>query len=459
MACSPPARRAALLAAALLCSPALAQSGWPPVRERLGGATTIRDAGANAFGFPASVLDRHQRRRFVVGNSFFRQNWIESPATATSRDGLGPLFVARSCSACHHKDGRSAPPEAGDADRHGLLMRIGVRRPNGPDAPHPRYGAQIQDRAVQGVPAEARVVIRYQEIHGRYHDGTRWSLLRPAYDLEALAYGDLGPRATLGPRTAPQLIGLGLLEAVPVAELARRADPGDANGDGISGRVHYRDAERTVAGRFGWKATEPTVRSQVAAAFANDMGITSPDVPGSDLPPHQQALVGERDEPGPEIRARTFDDVVFYTQALAVPAQRDAHAPEVRRGQALFHAFGCADCHVPTLTTGNAAFVDAYADHRFHPYTDLLLHDMGEGLADGKHDGDAAPREWRTPPLWGVGLLDAVNGHTRLLHDGRARGVEEAVLWHGGEARIARECFVRAPAADRAALLRFVRSL
>ncbi|MFN3244694.1 MAG: di-heme oxidoredictase family protein [Planctomycetota bacterium] len=448
-----------LLAAALLLATATsAQHPASASVERLGGVATVDDTGGNAFGFPARVLDRKQRRRFLVGNSFFKQNWVEAPASASQRDGLGPLFNARSCSSCHLKDGRSAPPRADEHDRHGLLIRIGVRRAHGPDAPHPHYGGQVQDASVQGVAAEARVAIRYREVHGHYQDGQPFTLLQPEYELQDLRYGELGDDATIGPRVAPQLVGLGLLEAVPVAVLARRADPNDTNRDGISGRVPYLDAARTIVGRFGWKASEPTVRSQTAAAFVNDIGITSAVQPREAVTTTQRATVTV-DEAEPEIRTATFDKVVFYTQALAVPAQRDADDPQVQRGHALFEAYGCASCHAPTLETGDDAFVEAYRNQRFHPFTDLLLHDMGAGLADQKRDGDAQPSEWRTPPLWGIGLVETVNGHTRLLHDGRARDLAEAILWHGGEASGAREFFRRAPAGDRAALLAFVRSL
>jgi len=447
-----------LFAATLFAASPSAQQEGPKWTGELGGPATVADTSPNAFGFAAPSLTHRQRRAFLVGNSFFKQNWVESPASASERDGLGPLFNARSCSSCHLRDGRSAPPSDDMHDRHGLLMRIGVRREGAPDAEHPRYGGQVQDVAVLGAAAEARVVFGYEPVAGSYADGVAYELQRPSYALAAPAYGPLGDDVTLGPRTAPQVIGLGLLEAVPVEQLAALADPDDVDGDGISGRVHYLDAERRVAGRFGWKATQPTVRGQTAAAFVNDMGITSKDQPAEALTAAQMRALGV--EPlAPEIRAETFDKVVFYTQTLAVPAQRDVDAPEVRRGQELFAAMGCASCHLPTLTTGELAVVDNYRSRAFHPFTDLLLHDMGDELADQKRDGDARPSEWRTPPLWGLGLIETVNGHSRLLHDGRARGVAEAILWHGGEGRAARERFRTADAANRAALLAFLRSL
>ncbi|HYC78096.1 MAG TPA: di-heme oxidoredictase family protein, partial [Planctomycetota bacterium] len=275
--------------------------------------------------------------------------------------------------------------------------------------------------------------------------------------------GALGDGVVLGPRVAPALIGLGLLEAIPESVLARRADPDDRDGDGISGRVHWLgDGAERRAGRFGWKATQPTVELQTAAAFVHDMGVTSPRFPleppgdGGDPVSPRNATSGEAT---PEIDAGKLDRVVFYTRMLAVPAARDAAVPEVRRGAARFESFGCAACHTPSVETGDDAIHPAYRRVRIRPYTDLLLHDLGPDLADEKTDGDARPSEWRTPPLWGVGLTSTVSGHTRFLHDGRARNLAEAVLWHGGEAEAARERFRRAEKSDRAALLRFLESL
>lgn len=441
--------------------------------SRLGGAATIFDSGPNAFGFPAPELTPTERRAFAVGNSFFKQNWIAAPASTTGRDGLGPLFNARSCSSCHQKDGRSRPPADGEPERHGLLLRIGVRRDGGEggaDLPHPRYGAQLQDAAIRGAAPEARHAITLRTIAGAYGDGTPFELVAPGYAVIDLADGpldgdDVPGKVVLSPRTAPQLIGLGLLEAIPAESILALADPDDGDGDGISGRPNLLrgpDGD-TVLGRFGWKATQPDVRSQTAAAFVNDMGITSRLEPQEALTPAQRRRLGLATAAPAgdaiDIADHAFERVVFYTRVLAVPAQRDAGSPLVAAGRERFVAFGCARCHVPAHRTGAVDVHAAFADQTIFPYTDLLLHDLGEGLADGKRDGDAGPTEWRTPPLWGVGLVPVVNGHSRYLHDGRARDLAEAVLWHGGEAAAARERFRTAPAADRAALLAFLQSL
>lgn len=433
-----------------------AQTPTAPAWEHLGGGATVRDASTNAFSMPAPLLSPPERRAFVVGNSFFKQNWVTAPASTADRDGLGPLFNARSCSTCHFKDGRSRPPQDGEADRSGLLIRIGVPDGENQDRPHPHYGGQIQDDAVLGIKPEARVVIRNHAIEGHYEDGTTFVLHAPEYKLVDPAYGELGAPFALGPRTAPQLIGLGLLEAIPAAAIEALADPEDRSGDGISGRAHHLGGQ---LGRFGWKATQPTVESQTAAAFVNDMGITSRLQPDEVLTATERAHVQFASGGSPEIDDATFDRVVFYTRTLAVPAAREAASPSVQAGREHFVAFGCAACHTPQFVTGPVTWHANYGEQTIHPFTDLLLHDMGSGLADGKRDGDASPQEWRTPPLWGIGLVPVVNGHSRYLHDGRARDLAEAVLWHGGEGEAAKERFRTASRPDREALLAFLRAL
>lgn len=437
-------------AATLAASSLLAQSPSP----------TVADATNNAFSYPSPLLSAEDRRAFVVGNSFFKANWVERGASAKGLDGLGPLFNARSCSSCHLRDGRSSPPAPQDRERHGLLLRIGVRNGDAPDEAHPRYGAQVQDVAIAGAHAEAAVRIDYVSVVGAYGDGTSYELLRPSYRLDALAYGELGDGTVMGPRVAQHLIGLGLLESVPEARLRELEDPDDRDGDGVSGRVHVvRSAScgSDAAGRFGWKATQPTVLDQVAAAFVNDIGITSDVFADEPLAGAQASLQGPGD--GPEIDRKKLDRVAFYTRTLAVPAPRGTDDPVVRAGAQRFREFGCAACHVPSHTTSATAFHPAFSNVSFEPYTDLLLHDMGEALADGKRDGDARHEEWRTPPLWGLGLVETVNGHDRLLHDGRARGFAEAILWHGGEGDRSKERFRLASKSQRDELIAFLRSL
>lgn len=426
---------------------------------RLGGPATVDAAGPHAFSLPIPALPREDRRAFSVGNSFFRDNWVVAPASATGRDGLGPLFNANSCSACHADDGRGRPPLAAGERGVGAVVFISPRDADG--APHPTYGAQIQDQAIPGVAPEAAIALRERIERGLHPDGVPYELARIVPALENAAYGPLGD-VRISLRIGPQLIGGGLLESVDDATILALADPDDRDADGISGRAHIvADVEPRV-GRFGWKASKPTLDAQVMAALHGDMGITNPAHPSEpttaaqaiDSPSGGDPVKGE-----PEADAHKVARLVHYCRVLAVPAQRAADSPEVVRGRALFASAGCASCHAPTLRTGERSPVALLRGAEFHAYTDLLLHDMGDGLADDRREGDASGREWRTPPLWGLGLIETVNGHTRLLHDGRARSIEEAVLWHGGEAQRARDAFASMPREDRAALLAFLRSL
>jgi CxxC motif-containing protein (DUF1111 family) len=270
-------------------------------------------------------------------------------------------------------------------------------------------------------------------------------------------------------RIANPMIGLGLLEAIHPADILAKADPDDADGDGISGRpslVRHPETGEIMLGRFGWKATSPTVRIQSAEAFAGDIGISTPVVTDAfgecsirqqecrTMPTGVQKQLGAVEAPDP-----VLDLVAFYSRNLAVPARRDVDDPQVLHGKRLFYEAGCAACHTPKFVTSREASDEPLAFQLIWPYTDMLLHDMGEGLADGRPVGTASGREWRTAPLWGIGLTDTVNGHMQLLHDGRARGVLEAILWHGGEAKAARDRVVRMSPAEREALVRFVESL
>ena len=420
--------------------------------------TTVSDQTSNAFSFPSPLLSSSDRRAFSVGNALFRSNWVTAPSSTAGLDGLVPLFNARSCSSCHLRDGRSRPPEADERDRHGLLVRIGVRSSDGPDQPHAFYGDQIQDQAIPGVQPEAQVALSWLPSSGQYGDGEPFELLAPHYELHDLQYGPLGDDVVLGGRVAPQMIGLGLLESIATEQLLKLADPDDRDGDGISGRPHWLGNQQTL-GRFGWKATQPTVAGQIAAAFVHDMGITSSVHQTEPLSPRQRSSMRYASGGQPEISDHKLDRVAFYSRTIAVPEPRNQGDASVAAGKQHFEAYGCAACHIPTWQTASDAFHPAFADRTIHPYTDLLLHDLGAELADQKHDGQALPNEWRTAPLWGIGLIPVVNEHNRYLHDGRARGLAEAILWHGGEAKAARERFRLADAAQRAELLAFIRSL
>ena len=429
----------------------------------LGGDTTAFTATRNAFGLPARNLDTLERRTFAVGNSFFRQNWVTAPASTTARDGLGPTFNALSCSSCHFLDGRGKPPDGPDDGERGLLLRLSIpgTGENGGSVPEPVYGGQLQDRAIVGVPVEGEFTILYQEIPGLFEDGETYTLRKPTYQFRELNFGPMHPDTMVSPRVAPVVVGMGLLEAIPEVVILAAADPGDADGDGISGRVNMVWDERkggVSLGRFGWKANQPSVEQQTAGAFLGDLGVTSGLFPEENCTTPQEDCMAAPNGGSPEIGVERLADVVMYTQTLAVPAMRDIGDPQVQQGADLFVQAGCAVCHTPQYTTGPHE-IEALSNQTIYPYTDLLLHDMGPELADGRPDFDADGQEWRTPPLWGIGLVETVNGHTMLLHDGRARNLAEAILWHGGEGAASRDVFKAFTKEEREALIRFLESL
>ncbi len=430
--------------------------------ELSGGNSTVFDVSMNAFGQPAPILDAKQQTDFVVGNSFFKLNWVIAPASTTDRDGLGPLLNAQSCSACHLRDGRGLPPADGNTEPVGLLVRLSAKGmgPHGEPLGYGAYGGQLQNRAVLGLKPEAQVRVSYTEKVGQYADGTPFSLRVPTYTFLNPQWGNLDD-ALISPRLAQQIVGMGLLEAISETDLLAMADEFDKNSDGISGRPNYvwnEKEKKTELGRLGWKANQPTVEQQVAGAFLGDVGITSPIFQKHDLTPEQADLDKLPNGGQPEISNKLFEQVVLYTAALGVPARRNWQDKQVLAGKGLFLK-NCAACHTPKLETGSSATIAAQANQIIYPYSDLLLHDMGPDLADNRPDFLATGQEWRTPPLWGIGLLETVNGKAFYLHDGRARTLEEAILWHGGEAQKAQKSFVGMPKRDREALIAFLKSL
>lgn len=441
--------------------------------ERPTDGLAVEASGRNAFAMPVPTLDDGERARFAIGNSFFRRNWVQAPASPRARDGLGPHFNARACAGCHVNDGRAGPPawrQGWTPLPAGLVLRLSVGAgPRGAPRPDPRYGEQLSPQAVPGVRPEAQPVMRWRAVHGRFFDGAPFTLQQPVYGVRALGYGPLDPQVRIGPRLAPQLAGVGLIEAVADADIESNAAAQQGRTDGIRGRVNrvWDEPSRQLRiGRFGWKANVATLAHQTAAAFRNDMGVTS-GLFAEEACTHVQTDC--RGMPSgslgrsPEIDDETLGHVVFYQATLAPPARRAADPLRLEQGQRLFERARCAVCHRAAYVTGTTPFPrlssPALVGQPIRPYTDLLVHDMGPGLADGRADFQASGRQWRTPPLWGLGLLPAVNGHQALLHDGRARGVLEAVLWHDGEARVSRDQVLRMSGPDRAALVHFVESL
>lgn len=451
-----------------------------------GAATTRARSDADAFSQSSANMSFENELDFKVGNGLFTKLWVSAPSSTQASDGLGPLYNSRACQRCHLKDGRGHTPNGPEDDTRTMFLRISVPASEAEPMseieafllssgeggqrtrPDPVYGGQLQDFGVAGKVAEYKLGVSWQEIPVELEGGEVASLRKPTWRADDLGYGPLAPGAMLSPRVAPQMIGLGLLEAIPAADILAHADPDDKDGDGISGKpqiVWSFELNRPMLGRFGYKAGAPTIREQSAAAFSGDIGISTPifgnpwgDCTAAEVEcrngPH-----GDSDARGTEIDAEGLDLVTFYSRNLAVPERRDVGDPQVLRGKKVFYDAGCTSCHIPKFVTDRLTDQPEQSFQLIWPYTDLLLHDMGEGLADNRPEGRATGREWRTAPLWGIGLTEQVSGHREYLHDGRARSLLEAVLWHGGEAQAARDRVVALAPDDRAALIAYLESL
>lgn len=438
-------RRVVTLCAAL----ALSLGCGDPEPPRAGGATTIDDRTSLAFAQPAANLTPEDLERHRAGDAAFEAVFVPGPAPVNP--GLGPLYNNTSCNGCHLRNGRGMPVMGTGPQRTQLLVRVSLPSgtPNHPNGAVPvqGLGTQIADQAVYGHTPEASVTLSWEETEGSYGDGTAYSLQAPLIHITPSDGSTLPSDLLTSLRLPPPVFGLGLLEAIPASTLRAMAEEEDHNGDGISGRVNEvwdLQAAALAPGRFGLKANSPNLLQQSAEAYFNDMGITNPLLPELD---------GTHDLP-----RETLEAAAFYAQSLGVPARTALDNPEVQHGEELFRSSGCETCHRETLKTGEHPLPEL-SHEDIHPYTDLLLHDMGPGLADGRPDGLADGQEWRTAPLWGLGLTQTVLPYASYLHDGRARTLEEAILWHGGEAERSREHFRNMSATDRSALVKFLGSL
>ncbi len=422
-----------------------------------GGKQTVFDQGSGAYSHAFTNMSGNHAEWHEIGDANFEATFVTAPAPRNG--GLGPVFNSVSCVNCHVGDGRGKPPEANE-QLLSMLFRISVAGTDaygGPN-PVPGFGGQLQQRAIFGAQPEGDIAIAYSESPGTFADGNPYSLRIPSYVLQN-TYMALPNGVMLSPRVAPPVFGLGLLEAIPQEAILAHADPNDANGDGISGVPNYvwNPVTQTAdLGRFGWKAGSPSLLQQTAGAYNEDMGVTN-FVFARESCDGQIQHDGLNDES--EISDSLLHRVSFYVRTLAVPARRNLTDPRVQYGKQLFTQARCASCHVPNYQTGVDVALPEISNQRIFPYTDLLLHDMGAGLSDNRPDYLASGQEWRTPPLWGIGLTGVVNGHQYFLHDGRARSLEEAILWHGGEAQYSRDQYVNFSISDRLALLAFLQSL
>ncbi|POO56811.1 thiol oxidoreductase [Agrobacterium rosae] len=444
----------------------------PEPSEAMSAGAATTTATTDPFSQASANMTFERGQDFKLGNALFQKLWVSSPSSTQASDGLGPLYNARSCQTCHIKDGRGRPPvENEDAVSMFLRLARPARTPeetkaiashdvlNFPDA---TYGRQLQNLAVPGLKAEGRLAVSYEEQTVRLDDGETVSLRKPSYSVDGLNDGPLERDTTLSARIAQPTLGLGLIEAIAEEDILANARP--EGGKPAWVRDHRSGAVKL--GRFGWKAQNASVRDQAASALSHDIGISSPDVPNAygdctdkeadclSMPTGVQKRLGDVEAPSP-----VLDLMTFYTENLAVPARRNVDDPTVLRGKQQFYAAGCASCHVPKFVTKRDANDPLHSFQLIWPYSDFLLHDMGEGLADGQQVGEAGGRDWRTQPLWGIGLTQAVNGNGFYLHDGRARSLTEAILWHGGEAQTARDAFAALQKSDRQALLTFLESL
>ena len=425
-------------------------------------------------------LNAKQLKMFADGEHVFNNFWmaVNSPVIPLTWDlslpgpaggewGLGPMFLATNCAACHVNAGRGRALDANGSLSVQHVLRISVpgEDEHGGPKPDPHYGTDLQmfdtitRKDPSKRPGEGEVFIDWVTQNFSFPDGENLELRSPKVRVENLNFGPLADGIMMSLRNSQAMVGLGYLEAVSEKDILALAVKQKA--EGLNGRPNYvrDDIKKQVSlGRFGWKANQPSVRQQIAGAFIGDMGITSSLYPEQNCTAVQAeckaAIVGPT-----ELRPEMWDAITFWVLSLDAPAQRNKDKPEVKRGEQLFTATGCGGCHVSELQTSKAAHLPQLANRKIKPYTDLLLHDMGPDLADGRPDYKAGGADWRTAPLWGVGLSKQVNASTSLLHDGRARSIQEAIVWHGGEASAARDKFVAMPKAQREDLLAFLSSL
>ncbi len=481
-------------------TPSPSPSPAPAAIEHLGGGdATVMVVTADAFSEHSDNLTEPSKIiNFNIGNDFFENPWIAGSASTSSRDGLGGLFNNNACQDCHVRDGRGHAPNVSSSedgtDFSSTLLkavktnitdeqRFFMANSQLASVPDSSVGPQLQHDAIIGVTKEVNLRVSYEPEIVTFDDGFEVELRKPIWHLES-NYADQGfdfnGDTIFSARVAPQMIGLGLLALISEEDIISREDSNDADGDGISGVANYVwSVERNdvALGRFGWRAGQPSLIEQAAGAFVNDMGLTSRLQLEENCMPHQEDCLNAENgngdsvaDYGYEVPDRVLDAVAFYSAHLAVPVRRNAYSETVQAGKQIFNDIGCVSCHVAEYTTENSAEFPELSEQRIFPYTDLLLHDMGEALADFNIDNNAASadhkveflanaREWRTPPLWGIGLAKTVDPEATFLHDGRARNLLEAVLWHGGEAESSKQAVLELSAQERESLIAFLNDL
>lgn len=432
---------------------------------------------SEAFMQPFPNLSAQQKLNHSLGRSLFEKFWIASPSSTTASDGLGPLFNARSCHSCHLNNGKGHAPIEGQngASVPSFFLRLkqwpqsSNANPKKTVEADPVYGTQLQTNANINIAAEANMTIRYEYKSVQFPDGSKSELRKPIYQLADFSHGELHHNTKLSGRVSPALVGVGLLDAVADQTLFDQADPNDQDKDGISGKVNIvwdKTTQTWRPGKFGWKAGMATLTEQNQGAFNGDLGISTPLFPSPfgdctntqtdclSLPngnsPHMENL---------EASSKVVNMVDTFTALSAPPKMRNLGSDEFLQGKDIFDQLQCSACHRPTMKTGKHPLFPALSNQTFYPFTDLLLHDMGQGLADIGNEYQAQGVEWRTAPLWGLGLNKSVSKKQSFLHDGRARTLDEAILWHGGEAQKSRDAYIQLHKKQRDLLVKFLESL
>ena len=420
-------------------------------------SSTFLNAGS--LQTAVSPLSDSQMDTFVLGKSFFRTPWVEAPSATTARDGLGPLFSANTCTGCHPGNGKGSVYNSKGHIARSLVTRLSVDDPQNIDTkmgftPEPTYGSQLSINGVYGVPYEGKPSRSYSTKTVVLGENKKVILRKPIYGVTDLQYGVLSKEVILSQRVPPALVGLGLLEQIRDTQLLANEDIADKNGDGISGkanRVYSPETFNLEIGRYNWKASASKVKHQVAGAMSNDMGLTSPLYPNENCTKVQKACLESPKGRDPfDVPMKRLDAVSFYLKHLKVPqTKQDQYYKE---GLKIFKQIACASCHIPAFTLDNGRII--------HPFSDLLLHDMGKDLADGRIEFQAGGSEFRTAPLWGISIYKQIlKNRVNFLHDGRAETVEEAILWHAGEAEQSKNNFINLSPKQQKVLIDFLERL
>lgn len=435
-----------------------------------------------ALSQPTNSLGANGDIDFNLGKAMFKKLWAPAPSATQASNGLGPLFNSRSCLSCHLKHGRGHVPDIGfpNEDANSMLIRLSIKPQNAVQQKkitdgsvntivEPIYGGQLQDIAASGFAAEGKISVNWTYSDIELSDGRVVQLRQPKFTINNLAYGGLHADVMSSARIATQMVGMGLIDAIPEADILAEADPDDVDGDGISGRANMVwniAAQKPTLGRFGWKAVQPNLYQQVASAFSIDIGISNPlfAKPSGDCTASQtECLAAPNGNTvrmgGYELSQQLLELTTYFNANLAVPHRKVAAQANILAGKQAFYESGCISCHKPKYITGTDSEFKNLHNELIWPYSDFLLHDMGAGLADHRPEAQATGFEWRTPPLWALGASKHLGKNWQLLHDGRARTIEEAILWHGGEAAQAAGAYMTLSTSEQQALVEFVKSL